>query len=59
MRVYVASKSKHWPFWTALRVAGVPRGELAGRRVQSHGCGADRRRMVSTLGAVLPGSGSR
>ena len=24
MRVYVASKSKHWPFWAALRVAGIP-----------------------------------
>jgi hypothetical protein len=23
-RVYVASKSCSWPFWTALRAAGVP-----------------------------------
>jgi hypothetical protein len=24
MKVYCCSKSKHWPFWTALRAAGVP-----------------------------------
>ena len=24
MRAYVASKSKHWPWWAALRAAGVP-----------------------------------
>jgi hypothetical protein len=23
-RIYCASKSKHWPFWQALRAAGVP-----------------------------------
>jgi hypothetical protein len=23
MIVYVASKSKHWPFWQALRAAGI------------------------------------
>jgi hypothetical protein len=23
MRVYVASKSKHWPFWQALQAAGI------------------------------------
>jgi hypothetical protein len=24
LKVYPASKAKHWPFWTALRAAGVP-----------------------------------
>ena len=24
MRVYPASKSRHWPFWQSLRAAGVP-----------------------------------
>jgi hypothetical protein len=24
LTVYVASKSRHWPFWQALRAAGVP-----------------------------------
>ena len=24
MRIYPASKSKHWPFWCALRAAGIP-----------------------------------
>jgi hypothetical protein len=23
-KIYPASKSRHWPFWTALRAAGVP-----------------------------------
>jgi hypothetical protein len=24
MKVYPASKSRHWPFWSALRAAGIP-----------------------------------
>lgn len=24
MRIYVASKSRHWPFWSALKVVGLP-----------------------------------
>jgi hypothetical protein len=24
MRIYPASKSKHWPWWCALRAAGIP-----------------------------------
>lgn len=24
MKIYVASKSRHWPFWAALRAAGIP-----------------------------------
>ena len=24
MRIYVASKSRHWPWWCALRAAGIP-----------------------------------
>jgi hypothetical protein len=24
VRIYVASKSRHWPWWAALRAAGIP-----------------------------------
>jgi hypothetical protein len=24
MKIYVASKRRHWPWWAALRAAGIP-----------------------------------